>query len=148
MTRTRALSRFVAIVSAAAQLAPVAAVASPPASSAAANAAPAWKQIYETNQTIYYVGAASPARTGETDVATLLEFKVPQVVDGAQVWSMLSRMQLNCASEQVMTLENTFYAGQMATGTAVQTQAASDAWHAPDPGSLGELVWNTGCGRS
>jgi hypothetical protein len=143
MIRTRAALVLVGVVSAAAQTA----AASPP-SGPAANAAAPWKQVYETNQTIYYVGAASAAPTGELDVETLLEFKVPQVVDGAQVWSMVSRMQLNCGSQQVMTIDNAFYALPMAAGRTVRTQAATDGWHQPDPGSLGELVWSTSCGKS
>lgn len=114
---------------------------------AAAIAAVGWKQIYETNQTTYYVSSATAATSGDLNVETLMQFKVPQVVDGAQVWSMMSRMQVNCQSQQLMTVENTFYAMPMGGGKAIRTQAASDNWHNPDPDSLGELVWNTSCGK-
>jgi hypothetical protein len=125
------------------------AVAVPPAPSpASAGAAANWKQIFETDQTTYYVSNAAAVPAGDFNVDTLLEFKVPQVVDGAQVWSMVTRMQLNCRSQQVMTIENTFYALQMGGGKAIQTQATSDNWHEPDPGSLGELVWSSSCGKS
>jgi hypothetical protein len=137
------------IVGVAAAAPGAAAIAAPAAPSpAGATATTNWKQIFETNQTTYYVSAATPAPTGDSNVDTLLEFKVPQVVDSAQVWSMVTRMQVNCSSQQVMTVENTFYALPMGGGKAIQTQATSDNWHEPDPGSLGELVFNTRCGKS
>ena len=137
------------IVGVAAAAPGAAAIASPAAPSpAGATAASNWKQIFETNQTTYYVSAAGPPPSGDYNVDTLLEFKVPQVVDGAQVWSMVTRMQVDCSSRQLMTVENTFYARPMGSGKAIQTQAASDNWHDPDPGSLGELVWNSTCGKS
>ena len=116
-------------------------------SAAAAPGAPAWKQVYETNQTVYYVSAASFARPGDADVATLIEFKVPQVVGAAQTWSMVSHMKLNCDLKRVMTIDNSFYALPMGAGPVVLTQAANDQWHEPEAGSLGELVWSTGCGK-
>jgi len=109
---------------------------------------PSWKQIFEDGQTIYYVAATSPGQTGESDTASLLEFKVPQVVGGAQVWSVVSHMKLNCEQKQVVTLDNTSYAQQMGTGRVIQSQGTGDAWHVPEPGSLGELIWNTACGKN
>ena len=137
---------LVGIAGVAAQALALGAAAAPAAGPAPP--AGAWKQVFETNQTVYYVGAASAAPGAEHDIATLLEFKVPQVVDGAQAWSMVSRMKVNCDAGQVMTVENIVYALPMGAGPAVQTQASDDAWHQPDPGSLGELVLDTGCGRS
>jgi hypothetical protein len=108
---------------------------------------PSWKQIFEDGQTIYYVAATSPGQTGESDTASLLEFKVPQVVGGAQVWSVVSHMKLNCDQKQVVTLDNTSYAQRMGTGRVIQSQGTGDAWHVPEPGSLGELIWSTACGK-
>jgi surface-adhesin protein E len=124
------------------------AIASPAPGPPAASEPAGWKQIYETGQTVYYVDAARAGLGSERDVETLLAFKVPQVVDGAQAWSMVSRMRLNCDSDQVATIDNTFYALPMGAGRAVQTQPADNEWHEPDPGSLGELVWSTSCGKS
>ena len=122
--------------------------ASPQSSAATASRAASWKQIYEDSQTIYYVDAASLAQMGETDTESLLEFKVPQVVGGVQVWSMVSRMKLNCDQNQVITIDNTSYALQMGTGRMIQSQGANDAWHHPDPGSLGGLIWSTACAKN
>jgi hypothetical protein len=123
--------------------------ASPPSpSSTAATASRAWKQIYEDNQTVYYVSATGLAQTGESDTESLLEFKVPQVVGGVQVWSMVSRMKLNCDQNEVVTVDNTSYARPMGTGTVIQSQSANDAWHHPEAGSLGGLIWSTACAKN
>jgi hypothetical protein len=119
-----------------------------PAPSAPAAAPSGWKQVYEDSQTIYYVGAAGAAAAGEGDAEALLAFKVPQVIDGVQVWSIVSRLKLDCPQRRVVTLDNTLYALPMATGKVIQVQDAHDDWHTPQAGSLGELVWSAGCGRS
>jgi opacity protein-like surface antigen len=147
MAKTRAALFLVDILCAAASIAPLAATASP-ASAAAGDGAAAWKQVFETGQTIYYVSAADPPRAGEAAIETLLEFKVPQVVAGAQAWSMVSHMKLDCDGQRVMTTDNTFYALPMGAGAAVRTEAANDLWHEPEPGSLGELVWSVGCRKN
>jgi hypothetical protein len=118
----------------------------PPPSSGPPSGAPAWKQIYENGQTVYYVGAADIPQTGRSDIEALLAFKVPQVVDGAQVWSVVSHMTLSCDQKQMITVDNTLHALRMGAGKVVQTQAANDTWHQPEPGSLGELIWSTACG--
>jgi hypothetical protein len=116
------------------------------ASPATASAdAPAWRLIFETSQTIYYVGAANVGPTGETDIETLQEFKVPQVFGGDQIWSVVSRYELNCGEDRIVTLDNSYYPRRMGAGAAIQALNANDAWHTPEPGSLGELVWNTAC---
>jgi surface-adhesin protein E len=148
MIGTRAALLVGMVGVAAAALAAPASAAPAPSPGAAASGTADWKLIYQTDQTTYYLNAAGSAPTGDFNVQTLLEFKVPQVVDGAQVWSMVTHMQVNCRSQQLMTSENTFYASQMGSGKAIQTQAASDNWHDPDPGSLGELVLSTSCGKS
>jgi hypothetical protein len=145
MFRARAALLLAVALCVAAPIGPSAAIASPAAPDG--GAAPAWKQIYEDSQTIYYVGAASPAPTGPSDVATLLEFKVPQVVNGAQVWSVVSHMKLSCDERRMITIDNTLYALRMGAGPVVQLQAANDAWHQPQPGSFGDLVWSTACGK-
>lgn len=146
MVKARAVILLVGLLGAVAPIARAQSVASPlsPPSSAAT---PAWKQIYEDSQTIYYVAAAGSAETGESDTASLLEFKIPQVVGSAQVWSVVSRMKLNCAQKQVVTVDNTSYAQRMGTGRVVQSQDAGDSWHQPEPGSLGELIWITACAK-
>jgi hypothetical protein len=147
MVKVRAailLAGFLGAVAPVVRAVPVAAPSSPPSGAPT----PVWKQIYEDSQTIYYVGATSLAQTGEADTASLLEYKIPQVVGSAQVWSVVSRMKLNCGERQIITVDNTSYALQMGTGTAVQSQDANDAWHTPEPGSLGELIWSTACGKN
>jgi hypothetical protein len=128
----------------------LASAAPPPPSSSAgvASHAGSWKQIYEDSQTIYYVSAAGAGQTGESDTQSLLEFKVPQVVGGVQVWSMVSRMKLSCDKNQVVTVDNTSYALPMGAGTVIQSQGANDTWHHPEPGSLGGLIWSTACAKN
>ena len=72
-------------------------VAAPPAPSApqAAGAATAWKQLYDDGQTTYYVDAASLPTSGASDVTSLLEYKVPQVIGGSQVWSIVTHMKVH-----------------------------------------------------
>jgi hypothetical protein len=126
-------------------------VASPSSASSSAitpSRTPAWKQIFENNQTVYYVSAADVVQTGESNAESLMEFKIPQVVGSAQVWSVVSHMKLNCDQKQVVTIDNTFYARRMGTGTVIQSQNVNDNWHQPEPGSLGELIWSTACGKN
>jgi hypothetical protein len=125
------------------------AIASPPPSPghAAASQAPGWRQIYEDGQTIYYISAATAPTSGQFDVEALLNFKVPQVIGGIQVWSVVSHMKSNCDQQRMMTIDNTYYALRMGAGPVVQLQPAGDTWHQPEPGSLGELVWSVACAK-
>ena len=117
------------------------------ASAAAADTAPAWKQVFENSQTIYYVSAAVAGSTGQTDMETLQQFKAPEVFGGDQIWSIVSRYKVDCAEDRIVTLDNAYYPRRMGAGAAVQALSADDEWHTPEPGSLGELVWNTACKR-
>lgn len=103
--------------------------------------------MYENSQTIYYVSAANIPQTGQSNLQTLLQFKIPQVVDGAQVWSIVSNIRLSCDQKQMVTLDTTLHSLRMGAGEAVQSQASADSWHAPEPGTLGEMIWNTACGK-
>ena len=94
------------------------------------------------------MGATNLLQTGEADTQTLLDFRIPQVVGGAQVWSVVSRMKLKCGQQQVVTVDNTLYALQMGAGKPIRSQDANDSWHEPEPGSLGELIWSTACGKN
>ena len=107
----------------------------------------AWKQIYESPQSTYYVDASAVRPTGRSGVTVLLEYKIAQVVDGVQVWSALSHMQVSCDERQLITIDNILYATKMGVGRVVASQPVSDAWHTPQPGSLGGLVWATACGK-
>jgi hypothetical protein len=119
----------------------------PPSSSpaAASAAAPAWKQIYENSQTLFYVDAGSVQQTGQYNVAALLEYKIPRVIGGVQVWSAISRMKISCDEKRMATVDNTLYALRMGTGKVVISQTTGDLWHPPQPGSLGEIIWNAVC---
>jgi hypothetical protein len=133
------------ICAAALVLGPVMAQAQPSSAPAAAPAATPWKLIYENSQVIYYIDAHAVQASGVSDVASLLEYKIPQVVGGAQVWSIVSHMQLNCSAELLVTTDNTLYALKKGAGPVVATQAANDSWHRPQAGSLGDLIWNRAC---
>lgn len=124
----------------------VAAAAAAPVGAASASAAPAWKQVYENGQVVYYVDAGGLPKSGDEKVASLLEYKVPQVIGGAQVWSIVSHMRLRCDAQQMVTTDNTLYARKMGGGPAIESQPANDSWHAPQPDSLGGLVWREACG--
>lgn len=124
------------------------AVAPSPATGAGpAAAAPAWKSIYQNSQKIYYLDASNVPESGQSTVQSLLEFRIPQVVNGDQVWSIISRMKLSCSQRQIITVDNTLYAQKMGTGPVIRSQALSDTWHVPQPGSLGELIWSSACGK-
>lgn len=112
----------------------------------AASAGAAWKQLYEDGQTIYYVDAAARSQAGgPANVTSMLEYKVPQVIGGAQVWSIVTHMQLNCDQNRMLTTDNTLYAAKMGAGPVVESQPANDSWHTPQPGTLGGLVWSAVC---
>ena len=117
----------------------------PPAPTA--NPAPVWKPIYQNSQKAYYLDASNVSESGQSIVASLLEFKIPQVVNGDQVWSIVTRMKLSCQQRQIITMDNTLYALQMGGGPVVESQAVSDTWHVPQPGSLGDLIWSTACAK-
>ena len=130
-------------------LAPPMALAQPSApTAAAASGASQWKQIYEDSQTIYYVSATNSSSSTTSEVESLLQYKVPQVVGSTPVWSVVSHTKLDCDAKKVVTIDNTTYSLQMGSGRAIQSQVTNDAWHQPDPGSLGELIWSTACGKN
>ena len=113
---------------------------------------PPWKQIYQNSQATYYVGATNLPQTGESDTQTLLDFRIPQVVGGAQVWSvMVSRMKLKCGQQQVVTVDNigsTRWANGGA-GRPIRSQDANDSWHTSRSlGRSARLIWSTACGKS
>jgi hypothetical protein len=119
--------------------------AAPVAHAQAPAAAPTWKQLYEDSQTTYYVDAGTLPKAGPASVATLLQYKIPQVIGGAQVWSIVTRMKVNCDQNQMITIDNTLYAAKRGAGPVVESQPANDSWHAPLPGTLGGLVWSAAC---
>jgi hypothetical protein len=114
---------------------------------APAGTAPTWKQIYENSQTVYYVDVSAVHATGVSNVASLQAYKIAQVVGGAQVWSIVSHMQLRCDAGEMLTVDNTLYAAKMGSGPVVEAQPAGDAWHKPQAGSLGGLIWSAACGQ-
>lgn len=144
------LMRAVALLVAAAPVASGQTPASGPTGASpepAADGAPAWKQIFEDRQAVYLVDATAARQTGQFTVLSLLQYKVPQVVDGAQVWSVVSRMKLSCDGGRMLTLDNTFYALKMGQGPVVRSATVNDTWHQPQPDSLGGLIWNAACGK-
>lgn len=124
-------------------------IAAPSASPApqSAGAAPAWKQLYDDNQTAFYVDPTGLPKTGAADVTSLLQYKVAQVIGGNQVWSIVTHMKVKCDENQVLTTDNTLYALKMGTGPVVEAQPANDSWHTPIAGSLGGLVWKAACAK-
>ena len=117
-----------------------------PASPAPATApSAAWKQLYDDSQTTYYVDTDTLPKGASATVTTMLEYKIPQVIGGAQVWSIVTHLKVNCAGNQMVTTDNTLYASKMGSGPVVQSQPANDNWHAPLPGTLGGLVWGAAC---
>jgi hypothetical protein len=132
------------ICAAALVLCPALALAQPTASAAASPQAP-WKLIFENSQVTYYIDARAVQASGVSDVVSLLEYKIPQVVGGAQVWSIVSHMQLNCGAQLLVTTDNTLYALKMGAGPVVAAQSANDSWHRPQSGSLGDLIWSRAC---
>ncbi|HTX50760.1 MAG TPA: surface-adhesin E family protein [Caulobacteraceae bacterium] len=121
--------------------------APPPPTRPVAAAPPPWKSIYENSQTVFYIDASKVQQTGPSDIAVLTEYKVPQVIDGVQIWSIVSHMKVRCDATLLATIDNTPHALQMGAGRAVPVQAGQDTWHQPEPGSLGELIWNAVCGK-
>jgi hypothetical protein len=111
----------------------------------AAGAAPGWKQLYEDGQTVFYVDPSNLPAAGPANVTALLEYKVPEVINGSQVWSILTHMQVHCGENRMVTIDNTLYALKMGAGPVVQSQPSNDSWHAPQPGTLGSLVWGAAC---
>ena len=150
MVKLRAVLLIASLLGAAAPLtAPGAVAAQPPTvAPVTVSGVVSWKQIYQNSQATYYVGATNLPQSGESETQTLLDFRIPQVVGGAQVWSVVSRMKLKCGQQQVVTVDNTLYALQMGAGKAIQSQDANDSWHEPESGSLGELIFSTACGKS
>ncbi len=122
--------------------------AAPAPTPAAATSPPGWKQLFENSQNIYYMGAnlARPADpAAKMEVTLLVEFKIAQVLDGAQAWSAVSRLQLDCAQGRMITLNDTYYASKLGQGPAVSSHGGVDVWHAPQPGSLSQLIWSSAC---
>jgi hypothetical protein len=55
-------------------------------------------------------------------------------------------MTLDCAGQRMVTLDNTSYAAKMGTGPVVTSQNPGDTWHAPQAGTLGDLIFRQTCG--
>jgi hypothetical protein len=125
------------------------AAAPPPAAAAAAGkGSAAWKRVFQDREATYYVDASVQASAGPADARSLVNFKIAQVIDGSQVWSVVAHLRLNCGQDQMITIDNTLYALQMGAGPVVETQTASERWHTPQPGTLGGVIWNSVCGKS
>ena len=120
--------------------------AAPAPQTAGQAAAPTWKQIFQNSQTVFYV-ETRPQGTppGDLDLRTLLDFKVPQVLGGSQVWSIVAHLKVSCGRKQMTTVDNTLYALRMGAGPVVAAQRANDAFHTPSPGSLGEAILREAC---
>ena len=120
--------------------------AAPAPQTAGQAAAPTWKQIFQNSQTVFYVEArAQGAPSGDLDLRTLLDFKVPQVLGGSQVWSIVAHLKVSCGRKQMTTVDNTLYALRMGAGPVVAAQRANDAFHTPSPGSLCEAILREAC---
>jgi hypothetical protein len=118
-----------------------------PSSPAVADSAAAWKMIYQDNQTIYYIDTTDTQRSGQSTIRSLIQYRIPRVVNSAQVWSVVSHMKLDCDQKQIVTIDNILYALKMGAGPVVQSQASNDTWHQPQPDSLGGLIWSAACGK-
>jgi hypothetical protein len=66
-------------------------------------------------------------------------------MDGIQIWSIVSHMKLKCGEARMATMDSTPHVLPMGGGRAVPMQVGQDSWHSPQPGSLGELIWNSVC---
>jgi len=122
--------------------------APPPVAAAPTTGQPTWRQVFETPQTVYYLGQATPAAgppAGDLAISSMVAFKIPQVLNGAQVWSVISNLRLSCARRQMITRDAGLYAQPMGAGQPISQTFGVDAWHTPEPGSLGELVWKSAC---
>lgn len=121
----------------------------PTAAAAAPTAAPAspWKQIYENSQTAFYIDDGNRQQSAQSDITVLAEYKIPQVIDSVQIWSIVSHMKVRCDAALIATVDNTPHVLPMGAGRAVPVQAAQVNWRSPQPGSLGALIWNAACGK-
>jgi surface-adhesin protein E len=158
--RLRAISNIAAALSALGLCSPQAALSQtpggPPVASAASSPSESdstWTQVAEDSQRIYYLERhAAPSATaspdpGKTNLRSLIEFKIPQVSKSTQVWSIVSKLQMDCENKLAITLDDTLYSGKMGAGRIVSSESARDSWHAPAPGSLGEMAWTIACGK-
>jgi len=115
---------------------------------AAPNAAvpPGWKVLFENSQSAYYLQPPAPAAAaGELQATTVLEFKIPEVLGGAQVWSIVAHLRLACDRQQLATSDNTLYASPLGAGPVVSVQRGDLAWRPPQPGSIGEMILRESC---
>ncbi len=123
--------------------------AAPPAAPNVTAKTPAgWKQVSQDRGATYYIDVGARRSDGPSDASSLVNFKIAQVIDGSQVWSVVAHLKVNCDKDQMITIDNTLYALPGGAGPVVETQTASDRWHAPQPGSLGGLIWTSVCGKA
>ena len=108
---------------------------------------PAWKPIFQNKQLAYYVDASRAQPSGPFELTLLEQFTLPRVIDGAQVWSLVSRIKIRCDQKEIATLDITLHALKMGAGPAIASQPIGEALHEPQPGSLGAIVWSAACAK-
>lgn len=119
----------------------------PPAAPASSSSAgqSAWVQVAQDSQRLYYLESDASPSHGRKPARSLMEFKIPQVFQGTQVWSIVTNLQVDCDARQTVTVSDTFYSGRMGVGRIVSFNSGQDTWHAIAPGSLGAMAWDLAC---
>ena len=114
---------------------------------ASGGAAAAWVMLSETEAAIVYFDSDTVLRNG--DRATLSELTDYKIVPNVNRSTKSARRvyQFDCMEGALRTLSIATYSGSMANGEVVVAINEPTSWLLFMPGSVGEILWNTACGR-
>lgn len=107
-----------------------------------------WVKAIATEVSTVYMDPETIRRKG--NLVKVWGLKDYKTVQGAGAISYLSIKELNefdCTEEQVRTLAEYVYSGQMGNGEIVYSNKNPDKWEPIMPGSMGQTQWKFACGR-
>jgi len=96
----------------------------------------------------HYADPTTIRRNGTLVKMWLLEdYKTIQTVDGKSFLSDKVQREYDCAEEQQRLLAFYWFSGQMGSGAVVYSNTDPSKWAPVMPGSVGQALWKTACGK-
>ncbi len=115
------------------------------------SAAAAWVRAGGNANVACYADPATLTRAGNlARMHNLLDFTSPQTdrsIDNRPYRSQREEREYDCRNERYRLLRFSLRSGRMFTGERVPSGADDGEWAPVLPGSLGEALWKTACGK-
>lgn len=111
----------------------------------------AWVRAGGNHNVVCYADTDSITRTGNlARMKSLLDFATAQKersVGKKPYLSQRDEREYDCHNERYRLLRFSLRAGHMFAGELVRSNADDGEWNPVQPGSLGEALWKTACGK-